>query len=168
MGAHYPVFWCSAVYAVVHKRILRFLWVLICWPPPSCWGIFTPRRFLYVMALYMYVYTIQYCVWQSTNCKVSSGILSCTRHCVTGVKMRKKPSPTTFLSRNVKQCDMLSWNCFPTRCNKRTMPVLGWWGVWPLKGLRMGGVVLMNGWVLEGCQRSYSGIWYGCRLGGCW
>jgi hypothetical protein len=31
-----------------------------------------------------------------------------------------------------------------------------------------GGVVFMNGRVLEGRQRSYSGIWYGCRSGGYW
>jgi hypothetical protein len=36
------------------------------------------------------------------------------------------------------------------------------------QGAGVGGVVFMNGGALKGCQRSYSGIWFGCHLGGCW
>ena len=43
----------------------------------------------------------------------------------------------------------------------------GGWGVWPLKGLGWMGLCLWMVAFLQGRQRFYLRIWYGCRLGGC-
>jgi len=53
------------------------------------------------------------------------------------------------------------------RNNREFSCVLGWSGFWPLRGLEWVGGSLVNG-LSKGRQKSYSGIWSGCRLCGFW
>jgi hypothetical protein len=57
-------FWCQAVPAMVRVwRSLCYLWVLISSPLCCAAWHLLQGLFLCVVSLYMYVFTIQYCVW---------------------------------------------------------------------------------------------------------
>ena len=92
-GSILSCFWCPAFSAVIRTHVEKPVLSMcanILTPPPCC-GVFTPKRFrVRDGTIYIYMFLLSGIVYgEAQNCKVSSGILSRTKHCVTRFMTRK-------------------------------------------------------------------------------